>query len=594
MSKSLVPTHLRTLVATQLKESVIETANTAYYIFAGKHTAYANGSIPTPLDSYQELLYSAHQNMVFGKRVTDDDVSLLVPKVEWAANTTYQAYDSNTVIFGTNFYVAVGNSSADYHVFKVLDNNGNTASTVKPDINDPEAAADSEFYSTADGYVWKYMYSISNDVWNKFSTDNFMPIGNNANVVGNAVSGTIDVIRVVSGGSNYNATLTGQFSATQLQVGGNSEFYELPTTASANDNFYTSSCIHIKTGSGNGQTRKIIGYNGANRRIRVESPFATALSNTSTYEISPFILVDGDGNGAVARAIVNTASSNSIYQVEILDRGQDYTYATLTIGGNTGGTTNAAVLVPVFAPRGGHGSNAALELGATAVGFGVSFANNESGNIPTTNDFRTIGILRDPLYANVVLTVNTTSGYTGPFTVGGTVTQVNTLATGVVAAFTVDQLQLGNVAGEFATGKVVFQANSTANVAVANVITREINGVSKDFSTFDQRYRCVISDVSGTFTSDETVFQFDNESIVSANAVLHTVNSTFLAVTNLRGVINPGERIIGATSGASANVISVKYPDLVRYSGEVDYIENTDPITRSNTQTEQIKIVLKF
>jgi hypothetical protein len=67
-----------------------------------------------------------------------------------------------------------------------------------------------------------------------------------------------------------------------------------------------------------------------------------------------------------------------------------------------------------------------------------------------------------------------------------------------------------------------------------------------------------------------------------------------LAVTNLRGVINPTERITGATSGASANVTSVKNPDLVPYSGEVIYIENIDPVTRSNTQTEQIKIVLKF
>ena len=592
MSKSLIPTHLKTHLAAQFKESITEDANTAYYMFAGKHTSYANGSIPTPPDSYQELLYSSHQNMVFGKRVTDNDVTLLIPRVEWAANTVYQSYDSNTVVFGTNFYAAV-NATSNYHIFKVLDNNGNTASSIPPDINDPEAAADSEFYSTSDGYVWKYMYSVTSNVWNKFATDNYMPVSSNTDVVGNAVSGTIDVIRVSSGGSNYDATLTGQFSVSQIAVGGNTMLYELPTTASPNSAFYTSSCIHITSGDGAGQTRKIVGYNGPARRITVNGAFTTVLSNTSTYEITPLVIVDGDGSGAVARALVNTASTNSIHQVEILNRGSGYTYATLNVGGNTGGVTNAAVLVPVFAPRNGHGSNSALELGATAIGFGVSFANTESGNIPTTNDFRTIGILRDPLYSNVVLTINAAS-LSGTFTVGGTVTQVNTFATGTVSAFTGTSLQLGNVAGEFVTGKDVYQANSTANVGVANVYSYDINNMSKNFSTFDQRYKCTVNYISGTFQQDEIVYQIDNDSVISANAVYHSNDATFFTITNLRGVFNPGEQIIGTTSGAIANLQSIQEPDLVKYSGEVIYLENLEPVSRSNTQTEQIKIVLKF
>jgi hypothetical protein len=592
MSKSLIPTHFKTHLATQLKESITESANTAYYLFAGKHVSYANGTIPTPQDSYQELLYSAHQNMVFGKRLTDNDVFLLAPRVEWASNTVYQSYDSNTAIFGTNFYAAV-NATSNYHIFKVLDNNGNTASTETPDINDPEAAADSEFYNTSDGYVWKYIYSVTSTVWNKFTTDNFMPVGTNANVVGNAVSGAIDVIRVSSGGSNYDATLTGQFSASQIAVGGDILFYELPTSASPNNGFYTSSCIHILSGTGAGETRKIVGYNGAARRITVNGAFSTTLSNTSTYEITPLIVVDGDGSGSVARALVNTASTNSIYQVEILSRGSGYSYATLTIGGNTGGVTNTAVLIPVFAPRGGHGANAALELGATAIGLGVSFANTESGNIPTTNDFRTIGVLRDPLYSNVVLTINTAS-LSGVFTVGATVTQVNTLATGVVSSFVGALLQLGNVSGEFVTSKTVFQANSSANVGTANVNSFVINNIAKNFSTYDQRHKCTVNYISGVFQQDEVVYQLDNESIVSANATYHSNDATFFTLTNLRGVFNPGEQIIGATSGAVANLQSIQDPDLVKYSGEVIYLENIDPVSRSNTQTEQVKIVLKF
>ena len=65
-------------------------------------------------------------------------------------------------------------------------------------------------------------------------------------------------------------------------------------------------------------------------------------------------------------------------------------------------------------------------------------------------------------------------------------------------------------------------------------------------------------------------------------------------MTKVRGVINAGETVVGVTSGAISNVQGRVVPDLVKYTGDVLYLENVDPVTRSNTQSEQIKIVLKF
>lgn len=584
---TLIPSYLKTHVATQLKESLTEAANTVYYVFAGKHTAFANGSIPTPQDSYQTTLYDAYNNMVFGKRVGDNDVSLLVPKIEWASNTVYTSYDSNTAMYGENFFVAVeGASQRD--IFKVLDNNMGVPSTTAPDVS--ETSPSDEYYQTADGYVWKYMYSVSDAVWDKFVTDEYMPVGSNTQVEGNAVSGSIDVIRVVYGGSNYNATYDGQFSSDQLLIGGNPLLYSIGTTASANNDFYTDSCIYITTGSGAGQLRKITDYNGAYRRITVNAAFTTALSNTSQYEIRPAVDIDGDGTGASARCTVDSGSGNSVSTVEIITKGSGYSYATLTVRANTSGVSNTATLRPIVSPPGGHGANAALELGAVAVGIGITFANTESGLIPTENDFRTIGVLKDPLFANVQLSLNAAS-ISGTFTVGGTLTQANTNATGVITTFEGATLYVTNVAGEFVTGKEVYQANSTANVATANVLTYEINTVSKNFDTFDQRFRYVVDYISGTFQADEAVYQ---NNIVLANGVFHSNNSTHLTLTNVKGVMNAEETIVGVTSGAIANVQGRVEPDLVKYSGEVLYLENVEPVSRSNSQSEQIKIVLKF
>lgn len=595
MSKYLIPTHLKTHIAKQLTESVTEASNTSYYVFASRHVPFAVEIVPTPQDTYQELLYSTYQDMVFGKKVTQQDVSLMIPKVVWEANTVYNQYDSNAEIFDTNFYVAVpqANESSDYHVFKVLDNNGNTPSTQQPSITDI-GGANAQYYSTSDGYVWKYMYSISDASWDKFTTDEFMPVGSNTTVQENAVDGTIDVIRVVSGGEGYSATVNGTFSNSQIRVGG-PLFYLLPETASSENAFYTGSSIYIETGAGSGQQRDIVNYRGDTKRITISEAFNPNVDSTSTYSITPTVKIYGDGTGAIARGLVNTQASNTIYKVQIVNRGQGYSYATLEVRGNTGGQGSPAVLTPVFAPPGGHGSNPASELGATAVGFGVSFVNDEDGTIPVENGFTTMGIIKDPLFANVELTLGDESG---TFTVGSTVNQSNTNATGIVIEYDSPYLYLTNVAGEFITSKYVYQANSSgSNVATANVTNVEINNQpDKDFSTFDQRYKLDVAYESGEFVEDERVFQYGEiQSIVGANAVFHSNDAVWFAITNVRGVFNADEFIYGETSEAVANINQVLGPDLVRNSGEVIYLENlTDEISRANNQTEKIKLVLKF
>jgi hypothetical protein len=93
------------------------------------------------------------------------------------------------------------------------------------------------------------------------------------------------------------------------------------------------------------------------------------------------------------------------------------------------------------------------------------------------------------------------------------------------------------------------------------------------------------------FTQNEYVYQTDSQ---LANAIFHGSTSTNLYLTHLKGTINTGNSIIGVTSGASANVTTSYPPDVVVGSGEVIYLENTDAITRSNTQSETIKIILSF
>jgi hypothetical protein len=591
MTTQLITSYFRLHNVNQFKESISETANSVYYIFAGKHTPYPSGdtTIPEITNNVNETLYNAYTEMVFGKRVTPSDVLPVAPRYNWTSNTKYAAYRSNEDLTDKQYYVCVNGGSA-FHVFKCLDNNGNTASVIQPDVT--QTTPDDTFYSTSDGYVWKYMYSMNSTVFNKFATTNYIPVVANTEVSGNAVSGAIDVITLSYAGSNYNSYLSNTFISTDLRVGGDPLKYNIANTASSSNNFYLNSFMYIVDGTGSGQGRKIVDYTvvGTSKTVTLSEAFTTSPDTTSQYEITPYVLISGDGDGAEARAIVNNSTSNTIHQIEIISRGQGYTYATAVVTGNTGGVSNAAVLEVVLGPKGGHGSNPEYELGCSALGISVSFANSESGTIPAVNDYRTVGLIKDPLFANVVLTVGSP---TGAFNVGQIITQANTGAQGVVTEWdSINTLSLTNVSGIFLTG------NSSVNLlteaysgSTATLASYQINGQAKSFSTFDQRYRFTFTPIDGVFTPDESVYQTD---VQLANAVFHSNTSANVYLTHVLGTLNTGNAIIGQSSGASANLLFSYPPDLVIGSGEVLYVENENPISRSISQSETIKIILQF
>lgn len=643
----------------------ITTPGTAYYGFVGNHLEYPGSDtlVTQPIDSVQRTCSQIYAEMIFGKLIGGDDASLMVKRHDWVADTVYAQYDdADPTLFDKNFFVVV-DDGARKDVFKCLFNNNGAASTVKPDIT--STSEDDEFYETADGYQWKYLFSIPQALFRQFATDKWIPILPNANVAAAAVDGAIDVVLVNSGGSNYDTVLSGQFiSNTQIAVEGNEQVYLLDGTASANSGFYIGASITITSGNALGQLRIISDYIVSNneKRIVLSEPFTIKPDISDTFEITPTIISRGDGSGFVARPIVNTSTSNTIYKVEVLDRGQGYTFIDLDVSGNTGGITNNASLRAIIPPPGGHGANVEEELIATGIGITLRFSNTEGGSIPINNDVRTVGVLRDPLWANVeFILANSTGTFrvddtifnfttnrlvgTATFadnsnTVVGALTNFNGLrpddyifisngtSTAIRKVVAIDSDNSLEVDGVFTysmtSGAEIFKADIIATGTVTDLNTNsvfatDISGIpfantliagynssaaatiesiaingrtvpaGNPFNTFDQRWRYTVSTTSGEFIEDEKVF---TSNVAIQNAFVHETNSSFVAVTNKYGDI--GETLTGTQSGAIANVESFLIPDIVPNSGRVIYIENTEPFTRANNQSETFKIVLEF
>ena len=459
------------------------------------------------------------------------------------------------------------------------------------------------------------------DLFGKFANgdlynSNTDPNTSNSVANGVIVSANSTVLKIVDVAGNFfganstNVVLKGQSTEVLTQV---SSIASDTSTISSNTDFYKGCSFYIADGTGKGQQKTISEYivTGSARRVLIANAFTTSIDTTSRFEITPRVVIAGDGSGAEGRAIVNTVNF-SVDTIEMTNRGSGYTFASAQVLGNTGivesGTTaqaNNANVTPIIGPPGGHGSDPINELYADTVGVSVDFVDDEGGNTPAQNDFRTVGILKDPLFANVVLTMNTSTSNSGTsFTAGEKVTQDSNSTHGGAFGFITSRasgtLNLANVYGQFHSGLRITGADSTKTANVLSITTSDKS--TSNASTFDQRLRLTgfVNTSSFAFTTDETIKQDSTD----ANGAIHFINTSsgaVMSITNKKGNFLATDTtsgtfyyVRGQTSGAVGYFTDTAGPDIVPNSGEVMYVENVSPITRDDSQTERIKVMIKF
>lgn len=657
----LITQNFKTHAARQFVESFNETSNTIYYIGAHKSTPFTDdNSPPDPTTNVSDTHYTLYDELIFGKHVTPADVAHMIRNEQWVSGTVYDMYDNTVEELETkNFYV-ISPESSSYHVFKCLNNNGGIPSTDQPLFS--ETSADDELYLTTDGYQWKYMYSITNNEYSKFATADYAPVFVNADVTGNAISGSIETILIETAGSNYNSYASGTVKASA--VNGNTLLYSLNsdkfldyeltlssvagfveekvtslnpngryangvtlavysanntirvtnvnrafvvgqtitgvsssstativsfqklTTALSNDtDFYKNNAFYIRSGRGAGQLRTITEYivTGDERRVLLNTPLNPLPDTASEFEIGPRVIITGDGVDAKAIATVS-ASANSIADIEIIDSGSGYTYADITIIANTGlidltsglpiSTTSASARA-IIAPPGGHGSDIINELYANRVGIGMQIANTESSTVPATNDYRKITLIKDPLFANVELTL--ASSVAASFNAGEIVTQPSTGATGIITNRDGDVLRLTDVRGFFAT---------SANVAGAtSLYSANVTSIDKSFTTFDQREIYQVETIyagpnDNGFALDELVIQVGLQQL-SSNVISLTLNQSAY-------LYNDAEVVVQANTGATGVISNRVNNTITLYSVSGEFATGNSTVNYITGQTTNV------
>lgn len=584
----LVTNYNRLNTIEQILESITERANTEYYLFVSDHKPQTNTTLE-PLYDKQKTYIDAYREMIFGKRVGDGDVKLMIRNIPYTSNTVYTRYDDdNNDILLEDFYVIVDATSFK-HVFKCLDNNGGLPSTVEPDISHI-TGSNTYLYQTSDGYRWKYMYSVDSATALIFETPNFFPVVPNTTVTDLATRGSVDIVVVEGAGRGYDNYSSGTFTGTDIKVDGDALIYGLSNSAASSVNgFYTGCSLYISSGVGVGQYRTVTDFyaNASGRYMIVNTAFGTTPDATSEYQLRPTVTVIGDGsetNTAIARGLVNSLSSNSIYRVEVLNRGSGYQFLDGNVVANSVvGVESPSIVRPIHGPYRGHGFYAAAELGAKHVGFAVKVSNNENNTILVDNKFQQVGLLRDPRFANVACETSSTNG---TFIIGEEAYEIDPVRLELSASVSATSANVdaagADFENQFSAGDWIY---ITTDTGLLHMLT-QVNSVTNSSQLVlaqNAYFSCTVT----------TIYQAN----VGATAEILGSNDTHVSLTTVLGQMVANDTMIGLQSGAKAVINTISrngvikeydtFVNLYKYEGTLEsgVFEENETIYQGNLQT---------
>lgn len=315
MSNSLLTkkfdVHLTDIFIDSIIGSII---NTNYYVTISHVESWANDSSPVIPNDSREHEINLWRGMLGGKKITGNDIYHVVRRINWEANTNYYGYgDKCDCVYANNFYVMTD----EYNVYKCISNNTGALSTIKPTYVSVDRTN-----TEADGYIWKYLYTLNTEERVRFLTSSWMPVS----------SKTLD-----DGSLQYRvqqAVVDGEINAVYISNSG-------------------------------------FGYTNSNNIT---------------------ITITGDGSSANAIANVNT-TSQTINSIIITNPGSGYHFGNVDISSTEGSGATANLII---SPQNGHGSNPVEELGASNLMINIRLIDDEDGKLTLQNDYRQVGIIKNP------------------------------------------------------------------------------------------------------------------------------------------------------------------------------------------------------
>jgi hypothetical protein len=466
------------------------------------------------------------------KRVSN--IAFCAPRYNWRNGDTYVAYDDSDDDLHTKAYFVINQSN--FNVYLCL-KAGPGVSTVEPiGVDDGGSGLEADRGSVAptaggDGYIWKYLYTISAPQAQTYLTSDFIPVFRDTNVADNAVHGQIWRCKILNQGAGYasapTVSIVGDGSgaaATAIVQGGVVTDIVMTNVGSG----YTYAVATLSGGSPStpAQIKPVMAPAAYGREI----DSITVVSGGTSYPNGAITLnIIGDGEGA---SVVGTATGGVIQpNPTVSNGGFNYTEARVQPASTTSGDA-AEFEVNFGAKTGGYGYDPVVDLNAYYVMFSVDLVGDENpaegfnGDFIPANNYRQLTILKNPL-------------------------------------------DVGSPQSKYvdSTAMLLYshKVNAGGTWALNDVITGGTSGAKGIVDFYDP-----------------------NELVVYYHQTPSTGFVSFQNGETLTGQSTSTGSI--AAAGGSANRIG----SADKYSGNMLYLENRVPVSRAPEQIENIRLVVQF
>ena len=322
-----VTNRIKKQVISSIKSDIVDSSN-SYYIGIGRSEDWNDSDIaPTVQNTLRE-----ERNFRLGlqsvKKVID--YSFVVPRYNWSSGAIYSAYDDAQVGYpAQTYYVMNDNNQVYMCIQQSKDAAGNAqVSTVQPSGNTTGTPFD-----TADGYIWKFLYSIGALDANKYISANFLPVQLISSTDSDSPAADIEQLAV------QNAAVVGQVVGFAIDSGG-------------------------------------AGYGASTPTLAVVGNGTKAKGN---------ITISG---GTVTKAeLIDSSGSYT------MGSGYDFANVTVTPTGST--PTKPAKIRAILSTPLGLGADPRDDLRSTSIMFNAKPSGVEGDDFIVGNDFRQVGLIKN-------------------------------------------------------------------------------------------------------------------------------------------------------------------------------------------------------
>ena len=308
----------------------LDSSSVRYYAAIGRSEDWNASDLATVPTNDSRSVRQARNSLQSAKLI--EDASYVIPRRIWVANLIYSPYDDNDVGFPENpFYVINSNNE----VYICLEQGRKQDGSSQLSTNQPTGNTTGTPFRTADGYTWKFLYSIGALRADKFLSSAYMPV----RFVGatDSDSPAEDLQQQLV----QNASVKGQIVGYSVTAGGSG---------------YTSTPSVSIVGNGTGATAYAVRAGETIVDIKVKA--------------------DSAGN-----------SGNSYF-------GSGYDYANVVISGGGG---DSCIVRPILGQYDGIGANPVIDLKSNGVMFNSKPDGIENGDFITGDEiFRQVLLLRNP------------------------------------------------------------------------------------------------------------------------------------------------------------------------------------------------------